>query len=312
MPQSASPSAAPAPEESPPQPTAAADSAAAPCTIMEWLTARYPEARRNTLRRMVENHAVTLHGKVVRSLKQPLSPQDQPMVGEAVRTEAPFRGGLKIVHQDADILIVRKPAGLLTSTVDAEPRPTVIALLQERMNRKNQKMSVHLVHRLDRDASGLLVLARGVRPLAELKMQFRRHTIIREYELIVHGTPNPPQARLEHHLLEQPGGRVVVCSDEQGKSAILHYQVLRTHGDRSHVRCRLFTGRKHQIRVQFAAIGHPLVGDRVYGTSAARKEKEGRLALHATRLEFVHPRLRKTVVFTSPLPETILTDFARG
>ena len=290
----------------PPVPPAAARTPpAAPRTVMEWLIAHYPDARRNTLRRMVEHHAVTLHGKVVRSLKQPLSPQDQPVVGGTIRTEAPFRGGLKIIHQDADILIIRKPAGLLTATTEQEPRPTVLALLQERISRKNQKLSVHLVHRLDRDASGLLVLARGVKPLAQLKMQFRRHTIVREYEMIVHGTPSPPRGRLEHHLLEQPGGRVVICPATQGKPAILDYEVLQSGTGRSHVRCRLFTGRKHQIRVQFAAIGHPLAGDPVYGKPAARKGKEGRLALHATRLEFAHPRTRKTIAFASPLPEAV-------
>ena len=278
-------------------------------TVMDWLVAEYPNAKKGTLRKLIENHAVMLNGRAVRSLKQPLTPADKPVVGDSNRRQAPFRGGLKILYQDADILIIRKPAGLLTSTTEDEPRPTVLGLLQERMARKNQKMSVHLVHRLDRDASGLLVLARGIRPLANLKMQFRRHTITREYELVVHGVPQPGKGRLEHRLLETPAARMVVCGPEEGKPAILDYEVLQSHGGLSLVRCQLFTGRKHQIRVQFAAIGHRLVGDPVYGTPAGRKGGEGRLALHAVRLGLNHPRSGKPVNFTSPLPDAIVAQF---
>ncbi len=280
-------------------------------TILDWLVKTYPQAKRGTLRRMIQDHAVELNGKPVRSLKQPIKASDRPIVGAAKQKQPPFRGGLKILHQDADILIIRKPAGLLTATTEEEPRPTVLALLQERIARKNQKMQVHLVHRLDRDASGLLVLACGIRPLANLKMQFRRHTITREYELIVHGLPRPATGKLEHRLLEVPGGRVAVCGPTEGKAALLDYQVLETRGKRSLVRCRLFTGRKHQIRVQFSAIGHPLVGDKVYGTLAGRQGGEGRLALHAIRLSFRHPRSNRELDFTSSLPDTIRVQLGK-
>ena len=302
----APPAMTPEPPESP-QPRNP-EAAAVTRTVMDWLRSEYPNAKKGTLRKLIENHAVMLNGRAVRSLKQPLAPADRPTVGGSNRREPPFRGGLKIIYQDADILIIRKPAGLLTSTTENEPRPTVLALLQERIARKNQKMSVHLVHRLDRDASGLLVLARGIRPLANLKMQFRRHTITREYELVVHGVPQPAKGRLEHRLLETPAARMIVCGPDEGKPAILDYEVLQSHGGRSLIRCRLFTGRKHQIRAQFAAIGHRLVGDPVYGTPAGRKGGEGRLALHAVRLELNHPRSGKSVNFTSPLPDAIVAQ----
>ncbi len=286
-------------------------------TILEFLQQTYPQAKTTTLRQMVQDARVMLHGKPVRSLKQLVpagvvphlcdTPQntaaESPRLDDAVRT----------VHADADLLVVVKPAGLLTATHAEEKRPTLLAGVNRVLSRDNQKLKTHLVHRLDKDASGLLVLARSVRALADLKRQFRTHSITREYELVVHGTPKAPAGRLEHRLLETESGMVRVCPPNPqiagasaGKPAILDYQLLRSNRAFSLIRCRLHTGRKHQIRVQFAAIGHPVVGDVFYGTAAARRGGESRLCLHAVHVQLKHPRTGKILDFQSPLPESIL------
>ncbi len=285
-------------------------------TIMDFLRLKYPQAKATTLRRMVQDARVLLNGQPVRSLKQPvpdgITPQiqdgtlntaaDSPRLDDAVRT----------IYADSGVLVVVKPAGLLTATHAEEKRPTLLAGVNRVLSRDNQKLKTHLVHRLDRDASGLLVLARGVRALADLKRQFRTHSITREYELVVHGTPKPPAGRLEHRLLETESGMVRVCPNNPeiqnaaaGKPAILDYQLLQSNRAFSLIRCRLHTGRKHQIRVQFAAIGHPVVGDVFYGTPAARRGGESRLCLHAVHVQLKHPRTGKTLDFQSPLPESI-------
>jgi len=286
-------------------------------TILDFLRRKYPQAKTTTLRRMVQEARVFLNGKPVRSPKQGvpdgITPQIHNNRAGTGADLARLDDAVRPIYADSDVLVVVKPAGLLTATHAEEKRPTLLAGVNRVLGRDNQKLKAHLVHRLDRDASGLLVLARGVRALADLKRQFRTHSITREYELVVHGTPKPPAGRLEHRLLETESGMVRVCpnnpaipSAAAGKPAILDYQLLQSNGAMSLIRCRLHTGRKHQIRVQFAAIGHPVVGDVFYGTPAARRGGESRLCLHAVHVQFTHPRTGKTLDFQSPLPQTIM------
>jgi 23S rRNA pseudouridine1911/1915/1917 synthase len=182
---------------------------------------------------------------------------------------------------------------------------------------------VHLIHRLDREASGLLVFARTWEAYGELKRQFFEHSISRVYDVVVQRVPKEKKGRLENYLVEDQEGVVHVTKDvKKGKPAILDYEVAEVNAERgvARVRCSLYTGRKHQIRVQLAAIGCPVVGDEVYGRKkqevgskmqedqsgrrkAVVKEKaSGRLMLHAGKLGFVHPGTGKVVVFESPMP----------
>ncbi|MGC9260559.1 MAG: RluA family pseudouridine synthase [Phycisphaerae bacterium] len=286
-------------------------------TILDFLRRQYPRAKTTTLRRMIQNQRVTINGQPVRSLKQLLPADAAALVGDAAAGRAmpapELPDAVQSVYADADVLVVNKPSGLLTATHAGEHRPTLLAGVNRVLGKHNQKVKAYLVHRLDRDASGLLVLARGVRALADLKRQFRTHSITREYELVVHGIPKAPAGRLEHRLLETESGMVRVCPQNPqipgataGKPASLDYQLLHSNRAFSLMRCRLHTGRKHQIRVQFAAIGHPVVGDVFYGTPAARHGGEGRLCLHAVHVQLKHPRTGKILDFQSPLPESIM------
>ena len=167
------------------------------------------------------------------------------------------------------------------------------------------------MHRIDRHASGLLVFARTPEAYASLKRQFYDHTITRRYDVVVAREPDPKRGHLQHRLTEDATGRVNVVwntrhklSAKDVKEASLDYEVIKSVGGRTHVRCTLHTGRKHQIRVQLNAIGHPVLGDPVYGSPEAHEGKEwpGRLALHASHLAFDHPRTGERVAFNSPMP----------
>jgi 23S rRNA pseudouridine1911/1915/1917 synthase len=281
-------------------------------TVLQRLVKRYPEAKKTTLREMVENRRVWINGAVVRSLKQELAAEDSLEIVDAMAAPPPrgrgtiLEEGLRILHFDSEIIIVDKPAGLLTATDSSERRPTAWRILTAYFRRQNNKNQVHLIHRLDRDASGLLVFARTWEAYAALKKQFFEHTITREYDLIVHGTPPQKKGRLENLLLEDERTGVVRVTEDvkKGKLAILDYEVIGKNKIRklAHVKCRLFTGRKHQIRVQMKAMGHPVCGDAVYGKPGAAEEPPGRLALHASHLGFAHPRGERLVKFDSPMP----------
>ena len=207
-----------------------------------------------------------------------------------------------MVDFDPEIVVVDKPAGLLTATDAQERRPTAWRILTEYFRRQNNKNQVHLIHRLDRDASGLLVFARTWDAYAALKKQFFEHTITREYDVIVQGVPKTREGRLENLLQEDSQGIVRVTQDvKKGKLAILDYQVVEVNKSKklSHLKCRLFTGRKHQIRVQLKAVGHEVCGDSVYGKG---DEPPGRLALHASHLGLAHSRGGKIVKYDSSMP----------
>jgi RluA family pseudouridine synthase len=272
-------------------------------TVLERLAALYPQAKKTTLREMVETKRVLLRGAVVRSLKQKVAAEDAlEVLDEGTRAEVALGEGLKMVHFDAEVIVVEKPAGLLTSTDAEERRPTAWRILSDFFSRQNHRNKVQLIHRLDRDASGLLVFARTQAAYASLKQQFFEHTITRQYEVIVHGTPRPASGRLEHLLLEDGEGVVHVTKDaKKGKLAILDYEVAEVSKAKriARLRCTLFTGRKHQIRVQLKAAGHAVCGDPVYGKA---DEPPHRLGLHAVKLAFKHPTSGKAVSFGSIAP----------
>lgn len=279
--------------------------------LMMRLGELFPQAKKTTLREMVEHKRVRVNGTVVRRMSQPVEDTDKVVVAESgddtTKTVILYEG-LRLIHFDADIIIVDKPSGQLTATDAQEKRPTTWRILQDYFGNQNHKFQVHLVHRLDRDASGLLVFARTWEAFSSLKKQFFEHTINRQYDAIVHGIPKKPKGRLEDLLLEDDFGIVRVTKDlKNGKLAILDYQTVTSSKEKdiSHVRCTLFTGRKHQIRVQLNAMGNTVCADALYSRSPKPPEPNEppfRLALHAARLSFEHPRTKKTVSFESPMP----------
>jgi 23S rRNA pseudouridine1911/1915/1917 synthase len=271
-------------------------------TLLDWLVRKYPLAKRQTLKRMVEAGRVRVNGRRAAILKTALLPKDRVEVSEQVAAQrvAPTRTHLVIVHEDDDILVVDKPAGLLTSTVPREKRATLLAQVRDYLETDEARIQVGLIHRLDRDVSGLLIFSKNDDAYRSLKTQLFHHTVAREYRAVVHGAPKPPKARLETRLVERADGTVHSTKQiGKGEVAISEYEVLKTEGKRSLVRVVILTGRKHQIRVHMAENGTPIVGDKVYGPEGSAS----RLMLAATRLGIVHPRTGKELTFSLPIPK---------
>ena len=284
-------------------------------SLFSWLIKHHPGAKKNTLRAMLEARRVLINGAVAKSLKQPLGAKDKVEVLDVAEAKAGggmratlLGEGLKMVYFDSEIIVVDKPSSLLTATDEDERRPTAWRILSEWFQRQNHKNQVHLIHRLDRDASGLLVFARTAGAFESLKRQFFEHTITRRYDVLVRGIPKKATGRMEHLLREDARGMVHVTQDKRvGKPAILDYEVVEANQGKkiAHLKCTLFTGRKHQIRVQLKAAGHGVLGDPVYGPAVpkgAPAEPPGRLALHASHLVLAHPRTGKPVSFDSVMP----------
>jgi len=224
------------------------------------------------------------------------------------------RTRLSVLHEDADVIVVEKPAGLLAVPTAEREKDTLLSrvslYLQHRYRRRPY---VGVVHRLDRETSGALVFARTREALRFLQQRFKSHEIEREYVAIVEG--RPPESGVFDVALTGDGNlrrRSVARPGERGKRALTRYRVLEALSGASLVSVELETGRTHQIRIHFAAAGHPVLGDRVYRSPglpgpAAAPPGVGRQMLHARRLGLPHPRGTGFVRVDSPIPE----DFAK-
>ena len=278
-------------------------------TLLDHLAKLLPAAKRQTLRRMIADGRVRVNGVRATRATQIVGDADKLEVSDdpgrraaAPRTAPAWKGRLKVVFEDEDVLVIDKPAGLLTSTVPNEKRPTALALVRAYVAETSPKSRVGLIHRLDRDAAGLLVFSKSHAAYDSLKTQFFKHTVDRVYEATVHGRPNPPAGSIDTHLLERADGTVYSTDRHAtGQRAITHYETIETTATkpkRSRLRVRLQTGRKHQIRVHLSERGCPIVGDRVYGP--ADGDDGPRLMLTAVELAFNHPRTGKRMSFKLP------------
>jgi len=206
----------------------------------------------------------------------------------------------RIVFEDASIVVVDKPAGLLTVATETEQSKTLYAVLRERANRKRPSEKIFVVHRLDREASGLLVFAKTIEAKDRLQDQFKDHSAGRRYIAVVDGQVQPNDFTIRSYLSENRAYRVYSTPNKKmGKLAITHIHVLKRNAKTTLLEIRLETGRKHQIRVHLAERGNPIIGDKSYGNGS---NPIRRLALHGTDLELRHPAIGTLMHFDSKYP----------
>jgi 23S rRNA pseudouridine1911/1915/1917 synthase len=276
-----------------------------PRTLLDWLADRYPHAKRQTLKRMLQSGRVSVNGRRARTLKDQLNERDAITVDDrpaATKARAdqptlPF----PILHEDQDILVIDKPPGLLTSTVPREKRPTALAMVRTYVGARESpaRARVGLIHRLDRDASGILIFSKNHDAYESLKRQFFKHSVTRIYHALVRGALEPPRGTIESNLVELPDGSVRSSRQAgKGQHAITHYETLGTNQGLALIRVTLETGRKHQIRVHLSERGAPVVNDSVY----SKEKPTGQLMLVATELTIEHPQTRKRITFRRELP----------
>jgi 23S rRNA pseudouridine1911/1915/1917 synthase len=260
-----------------------------------------PGAPNRTLRQMLAMGRVRLNGSPCRVANRPVRAGDVVEIGQGMQASRRFRG-LEIVYEDDDLLVIHKPAGLLTVATMHERERTAYAHLREYLSapRKNQK--VFIVHRLDKFVSGLLVFAKSETIKAGLQAQFERHSIERGYWAIVEGRMEKDKGTVRSRLAQDRSLRMHSTREPRtGKEAVTHYRVLRRLPQTTCLEIKLETGRKNQIRVHLSELGHPIVGDQAYGS---KTDPLGRMGLHAFRLGFFHPVRKTTLHFeTEPPPE---------
>ncbi len=204
-----------------------------------------------------------------------------------------------ILFEDDHIIVVNKPSGLLTIATAKEKEKTLFHIVREYLVSKDKHAKVFIVHRLDKDTSGIVVLAKDEKTKNKLQENWNEYVSLREYVAVVHGKLNKESDRIVQHLKETKTNLVYVSRDNDGKEAITNYKVIKENDLYSMVSITLETGRKNQIRVAFNTLRHPIVGDKKYSNI---KDKESRLYLHANRLKMYYPEIKKDILFETATP----------
>ena len=263
---------------------------------------------RSQATRLIESGEVAVNGRAV-SKSYKLAggegiavtlPEPEPV--EAVPQDIP----LDVVYEDADVIVVNKPSGMVVHPAPGHPDGTLVnALLYHcagTLSGIGGALRPGIVHRIDRDTSGLIIAAKNDAAHQYLSAQLADHTLARTYECIVVGKLREDRGTVDAPIARHPTDRKRMAVVAGGREAVTHWEVIARYPGYTHVRCRLETGRTHQIRVHMAYIGHPILGDTVYG---AKKEVPGLTGqcLHAVGLRFLHPRTHEVVELSCPLPE---------
>ena len=234
----------------------------------------------------------------------------EPVAYEAVPEDIP----LDIVYEDKDLLVVNKPKGMVVHPAPGNPRGTLVnALLAhcgDSLSGINGVLRPGIVHRIDKDTSGLLIVAKNDKAHQGLAVQIKEHTFSRIYEAVVCGRLPQDSGTVDAPIARHPVQRKKMAVVPDGRKAVTHYEVLAQYKGYTHIRLRLETGRTHQIRVHMAYLGHPVAGDTVYGAAKPVKGLNGQ-CLHARTIGFVHPGTGEWMEFTSDLP-AYFTAFLQG
>lgn len=263
---------------------------------------------------LIENSGVTVNEKQV-DKKYKLSAGDvvvlqipDPVPYEAKAENIP----LDIVYEDDYLLVVNKPKGMVVHPAAGNYDGTLVnALLYhcgDSLSGINGVLRPGIVHRIDKDTSGLLIVAKNDFAHAHLAKQIKDHSFTREYEAVVFGNLKDDEGTVDAPIGRNPNDRKKMCvTAKNSKDAVTHYSVIRRYKGYTHIKCILETGRTHQIRVHMAYLGHPVAGDNVYGVKNEKVSFVGQ-CLHARKIGFIHPKTEKYLEFSSQLPD-YFTDF---
>ena len=276
-----------------------------------------PSLSRSQVQKLLEQGMVTLNGRELKknfrcSAEESYEvllpePADLPLIPQNIP--------LDVVYEDEDLIVVNKARGLVVHPAPGHPDGTLVnALLWhcgDSLSGIGGQRRPGIVHRIDKDTSGLLIVAKNDFAHQALSVQLSDHSLCREYEALVRGNFKQANGTVDKPIGRHPVDRKrMAVTDKNSKPAVTHWQLLASYRGYSHILCRLETGRTHQIRVHMASIGHPLLGDFTYGAPSPEKGLEGQ-CLHARRLRFVHPRTGELVLLETALPAYFTDVLAR-
>lgn len=283
---------------------------AATSTLMEFLLEKMGGMSKTSVKNLLSRRVVQVNGSIETRHDTPLKAGDVVAIIPGQGNHELTHPKLKIVYEDDHLIVVEKQVGLLT--VAAHPgasETTAFSILRDYVKKADKHNGIYVVHRLDRETSGLLVFAKTKELQEYMRTYWRQLVTMRTYVAVAEGVMEKEEDTIKTWFTEDPRSTMVYSSpvDDGGKLAVTHYKTIKTNDRFSLLELHLDTGRTNQIRVHLASIGHPIISDRKYGSGQV--PPIDRLALHARILEFIHPVTEKTVHFETPVPREFLHIF---
>ena len=275
--------------------------AEAPAGLLEFLIQSMPDRKRTTVKDYLKHRQVMVDGVVTTQWDTAVETGSEVRVNTSREFQTFSNPRIKIVYEDDDIIVVNKGYGLLSVGTDSKRDGTAYSILRDYVKRVDPRQKLFIVHRLDQHTSGLMMFAKTAEAKETMQHNWNNMVLERRYVAVVEGgAPDPSEGIVRSRLAENAEQVVYVTADaEAGREAVTEYRTLAARGNYALVELQLATGRKNQIRVHMQQIGHPIAGDRKYGAATAPIR---RLALHARTLRFVHPRTRRDMNFSTPVP----------
>ncbi|CAB1242307.1 RluA family pseudouridine synthase [Clostridium sp. MT-14] len=272
-----------------------------------FLCKHLPHKSRSYVQNLIENKRVKVNKKIKKSSYK-VNCEDNVIVTLPDPVEMNIKGEdipIDILYEDTDIIVVNKPQGMIVHPASGVYTGTLVNALLNHcsdLSGINGVMRPGIVHRIDKDTSGILVVAKNDNAHNKLAQQLKDHSMTREYIALVEGVLKEDNGIVDKPIARHPRDKVKMAVVHGGKRAVTHYEVIKRFKSNTLIKCVLETGRTHQIRVHMAYIGHPLVGDPVYGYKKQRFRLDGQL-LHARKLGFVHPSTGRYMEFETEIPD---------
>ena len=273
--------------------------------LMAFLVAQLPHKNRNNIKSLLRNKQILVDDRVYTQFNHPLQPGQTVTVAANRAPETTQYRGLTILHEDPHLIVINKQAGLLSMGTEKERDRTAYSILSDYVKKQDPKNKVFIIHRLDRETSGVMVFGRSANVQRLMQESWNETTKERTYVALVEGVPEPPKGTITSYLRESKA--LIVYSSQNpdnGQLSVTNYNVLRAISHYALLHLELETGRKNQIRVHLQDIGHPIAGDAKYG---AATDPIGRLGLHAETLAFAHPITGDLLRFEAPVPKSFLS-----
>ena len=280
-----------------------------PIVLLEFLKLQFPQTTNNKLRKMLSEGRVKINDLVVFQAKRPLLANDKFQLldrnNKIPQTDKPLKelkkSAIEIIYEDEDLLVVEKPAKLLSVATNKLEQNTLHGKCVDYLKQQDNKSWCYIVHRLDKETSGIMLLSKNKQSKDYLQEQFAQRQVYRIYHAMVEGQPPEQSGTVEQYLMEDKhlNIRRVKAKHKDGKIAITHWEVIQQNEEASLIRVMIETGRRHQIRMAMKELGCPIIGDKLH---EAETNPFGRICLHATSLEFLHPATDEPVRFESKPP----------
>lgn len=269
-------------------------------TLLKFLFDAMPQRKRTNVKELLQHNQIKVNNLVVTQFDTPIFPADTIYVNLTREFPRFYNRRLSIVYEDDDIVVVNKGYGLLSMGNDKVKEGTAYSILKEYIKWVDPRQKIFIVHRLDRDTSGLMMFAKHVQAKEAMQHNWNNMVLNRTYVAVVEGNVETDEGTIQTYLAENSKYEVYVTENpDEGQLAITRYKVLQRKNGYTLMELELDTGRKNQIRVHMKHLGHPITGDRRYG---AKSSPIHRLALHARTLRFVHPITRREMNFSTPIP----------